>query len=466
MLINFTVQNFRSFGAEQTLNMVSTSLKDHPGHCVPVPHSDRSVLQVGVLYGANASGKSNLVKAILCSQALVLGLMTPARLFMHRFRFGFLKKPVSFEYRFLVGGRTFVYGFSVKKETVHEEWLFATSDSGREVNVFSREKDVIHLGRLNPFGKDAPQLKKALIALRTLGVRTDQLLLARTMDLPNRGELLDQVAWWFKDCLTVIEADSEFPSLIGMLGTDDTFREFCGAFLKNVGTGINGIGIEQTKLDADKLPKEMLKRLQGPTSDGAKVMFGVPGFSIELDAKDPTKAIRKNLTAKHSVGEETYSLGFSDESDGTQRSLHLLPALYHMTQTCKVYVVDEIDRSLHPLLCHSLLKLFLDSCPQGCQQMIVTTHDTHLLDTELLRRDEIWFAEKDKTQQTQLASLGEWNPRKDLRIEKGYLNGRFGGIPFIGDTRKLMDMIRCPVTPGPAHKKEADGRRDAKATPA
>jgi AAA15 family ATPase/GTPase len=145
------------------------------------------------------------------------------------------------------------------------------------------------------------------------------------------------------------------------------------------------------------------------------------------------------------VSSEEYSISFQEESDGTKRCLNLLPALYHLTKECKVFVVDEIDRSLHPLLCHALLKLFLDSCPRKCQQMIVTTHETHLLDLDLLRRDEVWFMEKDHHQQSRLSSLGDWKARKDLRIEKGYLQGRFGGVPFIGDTKKLMDMIQCPV---------------------
>ena len=100
------------------------------------------------------------------------------------------------------------------------------------------------------------------------------------------------------------------------------------------------------------------------------------------------------------------------------------------------------------------LKLFLDACPGGYQQMIVTTHETHLLDLDLLRRDEIWFIEKDKHQQSRLTSLGNLKARKDLRIEKGYLQGRFGGIPFIGDTKKLMDMIHCPAN-GKQHEKKA-----------
>jgi uncharacterized protein len=195
--------------------------------------------------------------------------------------------------------------------------------------------------------------------------------------------------------------------------------------------------------------------LQSPEGSNVALLIGGPGVALELDAGDPAKIIRKHLSAQHQVNSQVYSISFQEESDGTQRCLNLLPALYHVTRRNQVFVVDELDRSLHPLLCHALLKLFLAACPGRHQQMIVTTHETHLLDLDLLRRDEVWFIEKNRQQQSHLFSLGDLNARKDLRIEKGYLQGRFGGIPFIGDTKKLTDMIQCPV----------NGTRNEKETP-
>ena len=238
-----------------------------------------------------------------------------------------------------------------------------------------------------------------------------------------------------------------------MLDGDKDFRRFCGTFLRNVGTGIDDLNIEKTRIDADQVPKPLLDHLQPPKGSNVAFTIGGPGVTLELDAVDPTKIVRKNLAARHCVSDIDYSISFQEESDGTQRCLDLLPALYHLTQECKVFVVDEIDRSLHPLLSYALLKLFLDACPSQCQQMIVTTHETHLLDLDLLRRDEVWFVEKNRLQQSHLSSLGDWKARKDLRIEKGYLQGRFGGIPFIGDTKKLMDLIQCPVNGMPNAKK-------------
>jgi hypothetical protein len=121
--------------------------------------------------------------------------------------------------------------------------------------------------------------------------------------------------------------------------------------------------------------------------------------------------------------------------------MHLLPALYDSLNAEKVFVIDELDRSMHPLLCRLYVEAFLRGVKKGkCRgQMIVTTHETALLDLDLLRRDEIWFVEKDKNGASHLSSLAEFKPiRADLKISKGYLNGRFGAIPFLGDVRRLF----------------------------
>lgn len=456
MLINFSVGNFRSFGTEQTLNLVSSGkLKDHPDHCIAIGDTGKSVLRSGVVYGANAAGKSNLVRAVLFAQGFIRGAIPFVRLTLDQFRFSKKKKPSSFEFRYLVNGQLYVYGFRITATAVVEEWLDATSAKGRDVNVFSRKGQDIFIGNLKPFGSEGDMSAKALKALKLLGVRANQLLLNKIVDLPqsHRGELLDRAAWWFTDCLTVVQADSSFPSLIEFVNKEAGFRRFAGAFLQNVGTGIDDLHVERAAIDAEKIPKELLQGLQAPMGQEMAILLGGSGVILQLDPKDPTKVVRSNLAARHHVNESDYSIPFQDESDGTQRCLNLLPVLYHLTLSCKVYVIDEIDRSLHPLLCHALLKLFAESCRGACQQMIVTTHETHLLDLELLRRDEIWFVEKDDKQQTRIYSLADLKVRNDVRIEKGYLQGRFGGIPFIGDTKRLMDMIQCPAD-GKVHAKK------------
>ncbi len=459
MLINFSVENFRSFGAEQTLNLIASGkLQGHEEHCILIGDTGKSVLRAGVVYGANAAGKSNIVHAILFAQTLIQGTGQIKTLALNHFRFRKSKKPSSFEFRFLVDGQILIYGFAVTQKAVVEEWLEGTSQKGRDVKIFDRKGQQISVGNLTgSFGKGAETSEKTLKALQVLGPRPDQLLLNKIVDLPSasRGDLLNHVAWWFTECLTIIQADASFGPLLDFLEQDNGFHGFAKEFLHSIGTGINDLHIEQAPIPAERLPKQLLEGLQA--SRGQETTISLGGFSVtlQLDPGDPTKVIRRNLSARHRVDKSTYSIPFQDESDGTQRFLNLLPALYHLTTGCKVFVIDELNRSLHPLLSHAFVKFFLESCPGACQQMIVTTHETHLLDQELLRRDEIWFVEKDHKQQTQLYSLADMSIRNDVRLEKGYLQGRFGAIPFIGDTKKLMDLIQCPT----------NGKSNAKKTP-
>lgn len=444
MLIDFSVENFRSFGDEQTLCMIaSNKLREHAEHLISIRDTGKSALRAGVVYGANAAGKSNLVRAMEFAKSMVAGNASLKRLAVNQFRFGESNRPTSFGFRFLVNHRVFNYGFSANAESVVEEWLDATSDSGRDdVEVFSRDANGLNLGGLHLF-KDIEGEKSlaALSALKQLGARHDQLLLNKIVDLDpgHRGQLLHCAAWWFQDCLAVVQPQSQFGALIEFLDEDARFREFAGAFLANVGTGVSDFHVNRANISVDLLPKMM----QGQLDE--EPPFGSPGMSLQLNPEDPKQVIRRNLYADHRIRDSLFSLPFSDESDGTQRCLNLLPALYRLKNRCSVFVVDEIDRSLHPLLCHAILKFFIESCPGACQQMIVTTHETYLLDLELLRRDEIWFVEKDNAQQSKLYSLSDLKVRNDVRIEKGYLHGRFGGIPFIGDQERLKDLIECPT---------------------
>lgn len=447
MLINFSVENFRSFGDEQTLNLVAArGQTGHKDHCVEITGTNHQVLKAGVLYGANASGKSNLVRAIDFAQDLILlGTGPMKKISLNQFRFTKSKatKPSAFEFRFMVDSQIFVYGFEVTPDEVKTEWLSATNKTGKEIDVFCRNGKDINFGEMKHFHDIGTTSADALKAIQLLGTRPNQLLLNKIVDLDpeRRGELLDRVVMWFTECLVIVEPRSSFGPMIEHLTEDHNFRLFSGEFLSNVSTGIGSLKVEQNEISTDKLPKEFIESLQSDSNEGGTTIFVGPGMNLYLDPKDPSKVIRRNLSANHSVSGKNFPLPFDQESDGTQRLLNLLPALYHLKNKKKVYVIDELDRSLHPLLSHAILEFFVDSCSGSCQQLIFTTHETHLLDLDLLRRDEIWFTEKDEQQQTQLYSLADMKVRKDLRIEKSYLQGRFGGIPFIGGLEKLEDLL-------------------------
>jgi len=157
------------------------------------------------------------------------------------------------------------------------------------------------------------------------------------------------------------------------------------------------------------------------------------------------------LKSVHGSGKKKFELPFGEESDGTQRFLELLPALYLQQDEDPnapiVYVIDELDRSLHPLLSRAFVEFFSMVAAERPIQLIFTTHETHLLDSELLRRDEIWFVEKGKDQVTNLTPLSEYSVRNDLRLERGYLHGRFGAVPIVSGFEGLMMEFEADSEP-------------------
>src|SRR5208337_2932254 len=214
---------------EQTLNLIASGkLQDHPDHCVPIGATGKSVLRAGLVYGANAAGKSNLVRAVLFAQSLIQGTGPLKKLALNQFRFCKKKKPSSFEFRFLVDGDIFVYGFAITPEAVVEEWLEATTKKARSIKVFTRNGQKISIGNLKAFGSESETSARALEALKILAPRQDQLLLNKVVDLPqsSRGKLLNRVAWWFSECLTVVQAQTSFAPLLEFLDKDDDFRRF------------------------------------------------------------------------------------------------------------------------------------------------------------------------------------------------------------------------------------------------
>ena len=178
-----------------------------------------------------------------------------------------------------------------------------------------------------------------------------------------------------------------------------------------------------------------------PMDDG-NVLLAEP----KVDSMGETHVYRVSVQAAHEQNSGKFiSLDLTEESDGTRRLLHLIPALHDLYKDGSVYFIDEIDRSLHPMLVRSFLQFFLRSCDGSQRQLIMTTHESNLLDQDLLRRDEIWFAEKDAAGATSLYSLMDFKVRNDLELRKHYLQGRFGAVPFLADPSRLPVEIDQPA---------------------
>ncbi len=466
MLIDFQLRNFRSFAKEQNFSLVASRRlgDDFCEHAFKIPNTEERLLRAGVVWGSNGAGKSNLFKAMRLAASLVLsgnekGRAIPVEPFA--FSEQYRNAPTSFEFRFVAEGSVYRYGFSADSERVHEEWLMLQSGNAEKV-LFERElaggDDHLQIGRIL-----SERVYPRIVALGKVGVRANQLFLAAIRDsipVGEYGALVSPVIDWFENQLTFVGVGDRFHGLAEFLASDRAFAEFAGEFLKRAGTGVNGLDVETFTLDDGQLKSlgfdpgdiDVMMARAGNEADSKITNFD--GSVMSVEKGEGAKVTVRRINTEHQSGSEgKTNLPLSEASDGTLRLLHLIPALYLMKDTSRVFVIDELDRSLHPNLSREFLKFFLQSCRGQCRQMVVTTHEDRLLDLELLRRDEIWFVEKDSDGASSLRSLSEFKIRRDLKIDKGYLNGRFGGVPQLGQLFGLMPDISEGIEhKGPEHK--------------
>ena len=422
----------------------------HAGHCSPVPGSEHQTLPLAILYGANGSGKSNLVKAIQFAAQLILAGTGPREKIPRQ---PFLldretqAKPSGFEFRILADGRVFSYGFTLTETEIATEWLSVLAGE-QEEPLFERQTDpggtaLIEIGAAL---KNPEAGAEKIIALAEVGVRRNQLFLAgirESVDAANFGGLIRPAAQWFEQQLVIVFPETRFAGLADLLAKNPAFSEFAGKFLSEASTGVRQLKVETVEAQIDGgagFPSSLLSNLIERTATGGTVAFQAQGGKEVLLEKGEGSQVRlRTIQAEHATGGgDQIALPFEEESDGTRRLTHLLPALFHLQNQPKVYVIDELDRSLHPLLSKKFLEFFLWSCNRHPSQLILTTHESNLLDLDLLRRDEIWFAEKGAEGSTSLYSLSDFQVRQDLKIQKGYLQGRFGAIPFLGNLEQLF----------------------------
>ena len=438
MLISFSVGNFRSFDDEQTLDMVaSNKLDDHPEHLVPIPNTSKSVLRTAVFYGANAAGKSNFVRAMLLAQKTIIDPSSSPPAEPFKFQHDASTKPSSFEFRFMIGSRVFVYGFDILRKKIITEW-FCVKKGEADAIVYERDQegDTTVGPKVKDLFPEDKTVVAVLTALAELKLRSDQLMLNRIISLPEsvQGQVLGSIVHWFTEELLILKADYRSTDLLDRLADDPTLSSFATEFLNSVGTGIGGLRLVEAEREGTEFELRSLSK-----------NFKFPGIDrdIRLKSDDSSKVIERRLFAQHPGKDGPGELPFSEESDGTQQLIHLMPVLKFPSSMAKVIVIDELDRSLHPLLCWEFIRFFSETCPGERKQLIVTTHEAHLLNQNLLRRDEYWFVEKDIHQKSKLVSLSDFKVRNDLAIEKGYLQGRFSGVPVIGSMEHLEELLNC-----------------------
>ena len=454
MLIQFAVENYRSIESEVLLNLVPAKSRIHPDHVLVSDKVGRAVkaLPVAIMYGANASGKSNLISALEAVHKIVLSELesqhllpvTPFRLDRRA-----AQRPCRFEFILKHRGVLYTYGFAATPTEIREEWLFAVFNR-REVRVFERtSQDGVAV--VEP-GNSLASTKKERdrIEFITEGLAPHQLFLSEAAR--RNVELLQPLFGWFKNHLKIIAPNSTYTQLLQRTQGDERFANFLSRFLKAADTGIDEVHVSEKSVDKEEfiltLPEYLADVVRHKVPRDPELHLGLRvGNSIfGIRELGDEKLEITTIEIEHRTSEgEVVRFEPTEESDGTNRLMHLAPALLNLEDSDSVYVIDELDRSLHPALCRAFLQAFLDGiAKRGCQgQLILTTHETSLLDLRLLRRDEIWFVEKDERGSSQITSLAEFDVRADLRVDTGYVTGRFGAIPFVGDIRRLFAEEDC-----------------------
>lgn len=439
MLVNFRVENFLSYNDMSLFTMVGSKSAKHQDNILKNTTGD--LLKFAAIYGANASGKSNLTKALSFAQEIIvrgLGEKNVYRLYNLNHSEN-SERDSKFEFEILLGNKIYTYGFSMlmSESKINTEWLYDVTDE--EVEIFVRdEKVTINFAYLNV---DEKTQNRLMIYAEDIESNSTDLFLTSLNNSEKKkisageGYLFSNLYNWFRNVLEVLspyETTREF----GMTYHDKKFLEQLGKYLKNNDTGVSKVDLYKKDGKIDGIPVSIEKRLKSKISvdlnknqddDRQKSILIRTSKGMYFFMKEDEKINMYELRFIHSNEDVNYSYALSEESDGTVRLVELFSILYNKKE--KVFIIDELDRSLHPLLTHTFVEKFLKK--KNMEQLIITTHEDRLLDLSLLRRDEIWFAKKNIAGDSTIYSLDDYEEHFDDKLIEAYLDGRYGGIPQI-----------------------------------
>lgn len=420
MLLEFTVENYRSFYGKKTLVLEADKALKECSDMNLFEYNKHTLLRALALYGANSSGKSNLVSAMhTMARCVLLSVKLNDNEELEYDPFLLLKgndSPTMFEIVFLKGDYYYRYGFRYNLERIVDEWLFRkTTPRSKEQILFVRNEEGICVDEGN-FPEGAGYEEKT---------NDNRLFLSLCQQLG--GEISRQVISWFQSDFNVISGlnNQQYRSYSKLFfHKKEQYSVDALEFFQKLRLGFNNILTheEEPNIPHD-LPMELRALFQRETQ-GKK--------SIELDSIHNVYSEKGKI-----VG--TINFSFEDrESSGTNKLFDLSGPIFETLYSGSVLVIDELDAKMHPLISQYIIELFNnpETNPKNAQ-LIFTTHDTHLLSQKILRRDQIWFTEKDSKEQTDLYSLIDivlpdgTKPRNDANYEKNYIAGRYGAIPYI-----------------------------------
>lgn len=420
MLLEFRTKNFRSLRDEQVLSLVASKDKTlQDTHTLATGHKAApALLCSAVVYGANAGGKSNLIKALQYMRGVVVESATviqPGQTFaVQPFRLDAdsASQSTEFEVTFILEGVRYQYGFAMTQQRIVREHLLVYK-AAKPQRWFDRHFDI-------DTGKDVYDFGPGLKGSKNLwegATRPNALFLSMAAQL--NSESLRPVFDWFVNGLVIFNEQAQLTpqAAIQMLRQTEGRKQICD-FLSAADISIADI--------------EVVTR----TVPGQAVHFDLVGGKTEVRAEEMEE---HQLRFSHVTDQGRAVFDLMDESNGTRNLLFLAAPVLDILRKGLTLIIDELDTSLHTLLVRELVRLFHQpDVNTGGAQLIFTTHDTSLLNApDLFRRDQVWFVEKDRHQASSLVSLSEFSPRKDEALERGYLIGRYGGVPFLNHTMGL-----------------------------
>lgn len=449
MLLRFSVENYMSFNDRAEISLLPSKVRRHPEHIIRGSEvNDLNALKAAVIYGANASGKSNLIKAMRHAQDIInTGVKTGKNLPYHPFKLNdaSMKKPSRFEFEIKFGANNYAYGFLADANVIHEEWLYK----------IDRKKDQLIFERKNTDEFDFSSLTlksekdKQFLDFTATGTPENRLFLnecreRNVLKTLNYLDAIKEVSEWFEYRLNIIFPNSKYTGLEMFVQNDQGSSEIFSKILNSFDTGIKSISPQKIDFDTELvgIPSMVKERVKDELEENIQMILAGPNnarYQVRKAQNGDVEAYKLMTAHENNKGTEVL-FDIDQESDGTQRLLDIAPGLLDIFSQEKTYIIDELDRSLHPDITTSIFKAFLNNTSQIHSQLIVTTHETNLLDQELVRKDEIWFVQKDKKGQSSLYSLEEFQPRFDKDIRRGYLSGRFGGIPILPNFDNLSWM--------------------------
>lgn len=421
MLIEFRVGNYKSIKDTVTFSMVAANLTSKNkemdvNHVFPYK-KPVDLLRAAALYGPNASGKSNFIKALAFMKIFVINSSKETQatddIDVDSFKLSSMteSKPSFFEMILVVDGIRYRYGFELDREKIHGEWLYRAKD--RETLLFTRNVETIEPKGSFPEGKG-------------LETKTRPNALFLSVCAQWNGKISTEILKWFKN-LGIVSGlnDIGYRSYTVQQLEKPEIKEKILTFIREFDFGISDFDVEHSAVTAESVPKDMPDVLRKLIVDKGGIL------------KTVRTSHKKYNEENEYIGEILFDLDHH-ESEGTQKAFAFSGPLLDVLSNGKILIVDELDARFHPMITQEIVRMFHDvRLNQKNAQLIFATHDTNLLDHNFFRRDQIWFVEKDRYGATALYSLVEFKVRNDASFGKDYIAGKYGAVPFLGGIVRL-----------------------------